>query len=83
MRPVSPVAEADLAGGGSPCSSVAHSDVYSPRRTPSPSPARSPVPAGYRRDGLPVDGVPPLPAADSNGFLPGSPGQPMGLRSPS
>ncbi|KAJ8577950.1 hypothetical protein ON010_g1254 [Phytophthora cinnamomi] len=44
-----------------------------PRRTPSPSPARSPVPAGYRRDGLLVDGVSPVPAADSDSFLPSSP----------
>ncbi|KAG6584863.1 uncharacterized protein IUM83_16556 [Phytophthora cinnamomi] len=73
MRSVSPVAKAYLAGGGSPCSSVAHSDIYSPRRTPSQSPALSPVTAGYRRDRLPVDGLPLLPAADSDSFLPSSP----------
>ncbi|GMF34929.1 unnamed protein product [Phytophthora fragariaefolia] len=47
--------------GGSPVSSVARSDIYSPLSTPSPSPLRASVPPGFRPDGLLEAGVPPLP----------------------
>ncbi|GMF40703.1 unnamed protein product [Phytophthora fragariaefolia] len=66
MRPVSPASPIGSppevpSPGGSPVSSVARSDIYSPLSTPSPSPPRASVPPGFRLDGLLEAGVPPLP----------------------
>ncbi|GMF49081.1 unnamed protein product [Phytophthora fragariaefolia] len=65
-RPVSPASPIGSppevpSPGGSPVSSVARSDIYSPLSTPSPSPPRASVPPGFRPDGLLEAGVPPLP----------------------
>ncbi|GMF46767.1 unnamed protein product [Phytophthora fragariaefolia] len=66
MRPVSPASPIGShpevpSPGGSPVSSVARSDIYSPLSAPSPSPPRASVPPRFRPDGLLEAGVPPLP----------------------
>ncbi|GMF62276.1 unnamed protein product [Phytophthora fragariaefolia] len=66
MHPVSPASPIGSptevpSPGGSPVSSVARREIYSPLSTPSLSPPRASVPPGFRPDGLLEAGVPPLP----------------------
>ncbi|KAG7381262.1 hypothetical protein PHYPSEUDO_006267 [Phytophthora pseudosyringae] len=66
MQPVSPSSpDIDDAQAESPCSSPARSEAYSPLRTPTPSPPKSSVPAGFRPDGLMTAEVPPASSAES------------------
>ncbi|KAG7378766.1 hypothetical protein PHYPSEUDO_009520 [Phytophthora pseudosyringae] len=65
-QPVSPSSPGiDDAQAESPGSLPARSAAYSPLRTPTPSPPKSPVPVEFHSDGLMTAGVPPASAAES------------------
>ncbi|KAE8970006.1 hypothetical protein PR002_g27250 [Phytophthora rubi] len=73
MRPVSPASPADPDKSGSPCSSPAYSKTNSSLSSCTPSPPRTPVPPGFRPDGLMEAGIPSRPSTDSSGPPPSSP----------
>ncbi|KAE8959469.1 hypothetical protein PR001_g30705, partial [Phytophthora rubi] len=73
MRPVSPASPAEPDKSGSPCSSPAYSKTNSSLASCTPSPPRTPVPPGFRPDGLMEAGIPSRPSADSSGPPPSSP----------
>ncbi|KAE8988794.1 hypothetical protein PR003_g22909 [Phytophthora rubi] len=86
MRPVSPASPADPDRSGSPCLSPAYSKTNSSLSSCTPSPPRTPVPPGFRPDGLMEAGIPSRPSADSSGPPPSSPalsaGYPGSIGSP-
>ncbi|KAE8888644.1 hypothetical protein PF007_g23276 [Phytophthora fragariae] len=71
MRPVSPASPAEPED--STCPSPAYSKTNSSLSSCTPSPPRTPVPPGFRPDGLMEAGIPRQPSADSPGPSPSSP----------
>ncbi|KAE9175504.1 hypothetical protein PF005_g25371 [Phytophthora fragariae] len=72
MRPVSPASPTDPDKKDSACSSPAYSKTNSSLSSCTPSPPRTPVPPGFRPDGLMEAGIPRRPSADSPGPSPSS-----------
>ncbi|KAE8969981.1 hypothetical protein PF011_g26592 [Phytophthora fragariae] len=81
MRPVSPASPAEPED--STCPSPAYSKTNSSLLSCTPSPPRTPVPPGFRPDGLMEAEIPRQPSADSPGPSPSSPVPSAGRFAPS
>ncbi|KAE9320241.1 hypothetical protein PR003_g17765 [Phytophthora rubi] len=83
MRPVSPASPSDPDQSGSACPSPAYSKTNSSLSSCTPSPPHTPVPPGFRPDGLMEAGIPRQPTADAPGPSPSSPVSSVGRLAPS
>ncbi|KAE8966667.1 hypothetical protein PR001_g28330 [Phytophthora rubi] len=81
MRPISPASPAEPED--STCPSPAYSKTNSSLSSCTPSPPRTPVPPGFRPDGLMEAGIPRQPSADSPEPSPSSPVPSAGRFAPS